>query len=287
MAIFFALLAFLGWGVGDIFGTAATRKIGPYSTTIWFIIFQGLIFLVFAPFFLSDLSRITTPVLILTFVLGFVAAAASATFYEAMKEGSASLSGTIVSSFAALTVLLSLIFLGEKITILQSLAIIITYFGVIFSALDPNLLQNKHILTSRPILFALTSMVCWGVYWTFIKIPVDQVGWYWPIVLSQFMYFSVYLYMKVRRIKLIKPTGSGILSLLLLNSLLLGIGSFSYNLGIERGLVAVVAPIAGAYSALFAILAYYIFRDPLSRKEVIGIIITLFGVILLSIVSSI
>ena len=30
-AIFFALISYLGWGIGDIFGTIASRKIGGYG----------------------------------------------------------------------------------------------------------------------------------------------------------------------------------------------------------------------------------------------------------------
>ncbi|MDP2671275.1 MAG: DMT family transporter [bacterium] len=286
MAILFAFLAFFGWGVGDIFGAVATRKIGPYSTTIWFIVFQFLLFIVFAPFFLSDLKNLTFALLLLNLALGLVAAAASTTFYEAMKEGSASLAGTLVGSFAALTVILSLIFLGEKINQPQSLSIIIIFAGIVISSLDFQDLKAQKLLSSRSVLFALVSMVCWGVYWAFLKIPVQELGWYWPIVLSQLMYVFVYFFMRVRRIKLVKPTFQGILPVLILNSLILGIGSFSYNLGIERGLVAVVAPIAGAYSALFAVLAYFVFRDPLRKKEIFGIVITLFGIVLLSIFSA-
>ncbi len=286
MAIIFALLAFFGWGVGDIFGTVASRKIGPYSTTIWFIFFQFLIFIVFAPFFLGELKNLTFGFLIINLILGLIAAGASTTFYEAMKEGSASLAGTIVGSFAALTVILSLIFLGERLSLPQSLAILIIFGGMIIALLDFKTLTQSKLLKSRSIVFALASMILWGIYWAFLKIPVQAIGWYWPIVFSQIMYFVVFIYMRFKKMKLEKPTAKGILPALVLNSLILGIGSFSYNLGIERGLVAVVAPIAGAYSVLFAILAYFVFHDKLRKKEGIGIVVTLVGIVLLSYFSS-
>lgn len=60
------------------------------------------------------------------------------------------------------------------------------------------------------------------------------------------------------------------------------IGSFGFNFGIEKGLSAIVAPIAGAYPALFALLAFIIFKDPITNQQKIGMIITLCGIILLA-----
>lgn len=285
MSLVFAFLAFFGWGVGDIFGTIATRKIGAYSTTIWFVVFQFLIFIVLAPFFLADLKGLTLSLLVINLALGLVSVVASTTFYEAMGAGSAPLAGTIVSSFAALTVILSIIFFHERLTPGQTIAILTIFLGIIISTLDLKNFKQHRLLNSRLTFYALVSMVSWGIYWAFLKIPVAQIGWYWPIVFSQITYPILLIVMKVRKIKLVRPTRS-IFPFLFLNSLILGIGSFSYNLGIQRGLVAVVAPISGAYSVLFAILACFVFRDPLTRRERGGIFITLLGIVLLSFLSA-
>lgn len=285
MSLVFAFLAFFGWGVGDIFGTISTRKIGAYSTTIWFVAFQFLIFIVLAPFFLADLKGLTLSLLVINLALGLVSVVASTTFYEAMGAGNAPLAGTIVSSFAALTVILSIIFFHERLTPGQIIAILTIFLGIIISTLDLKTFKQHRLLNSRLTFYALVSMVSWGIYWAFLKIPVAQIGWYWPIVFSQITYPILLIVMKIRKIKLVRPTRS-IFPFLFLNSLILGIGSFSYNLGIQRGLVAVVAPISGAYSVLFAILAYFVFRDPLTKRERGGIAITLLGIVLLSFFST-
>ena len=114
-AIFFALVAFFGWGTGDIFGTVATRKIGPYSTTFWYILLQVPIFAVLIPFFYGNLQNLTIEILILNTTLGLIGTIGLVAFYEGLKVGNAALVGTIAASFAALTVLLSIIFPLSKL----------------------------------------------------------------------------------------------------------------------------------------------------------------------------
>ena len=55
--IIFALVSYIGWGVGDIFGTIAARKLGAYSTTIWSYLSRVLIFSPYILFALPFLSK--------------------------------------------------------------------------------------------------------------------------------------------------------------------------------------------------------------------------------------
>jgi len=73
--------------------------------------------------------------------------------------------------------------------------------------------------------------------------------------------------------------------LLLPASLLISIGGFSYDIAISQGLVAVVAPIASSSVTLFVVLAFIFLKDPITRQQIIGIITTLIGIVLLSIFS--
>ena len=91
--------------------------------------------------------------------------------------------------------------------------------------------------------------------------------------------------MRIRNIKLQNPIKHKAVLPLLLNTILLGGGAFSLNIAIEKGLTAVVVPIAGAYPVLFALLAFFVFKDRITRQQIVGIIITLIGIVSLSIYS--
>ena len=68
---------------------------------------------------------------------------------------------------------------------------------------------------------------------------------------------------------------------LFLNALTLRGGDFAFNIGASMGLTATIAPIGGAYPTLFAVLSYFVFRDPLNKKQIAGIIIALTGLVAL------
>lgn len=132
-AIIFALISYLGWGIGDIFGTIASRKIGGYSTTFWYLLFQLPLFSLFIPFFLDNLKNLTPSLLILNVVLGIIGTIGLIAFFEGLKIGNASLVGTISASFAAVTMVLSTIFLKESITSYQVIASYISRFNSIYT----------------------------------------------------------------------------------------------------------------------------------------------------------
>lgn len=72
---------------------------------------------------------------------------------------------------------------------------------------------------------------------------------------------------------------------IIISTLLLRFGDFAYNIGISRGLTAIVVPIAGAYPTLFAVLGFLVFKDPIKRQQILGIVITLIGIVTLSMLS--
>ena len=127
------------------------------------------------------------------------------------------------------------------------------------------------------------AMILWGIYFTFIRIPIRQVGWFWPSYFAMLGVPIIWIYMLVRRIKLEKLPNSKITFLSLLNALLLTGGTFSYNFAVMSGQTSIVAPIAGSYPVLFVVLAYFVFKDRLNKQQIFGIVTTLTGIVLLSV----
>ena len=284
-AILFAVISYLGWGTGDIFGTIATRKIGAFSTTLYSYILRVAIFALYIPFALAELSHITKDIFLINVVLGVLLLIGFIAFNEALRTASAPLVGTIAASFVIVVVILSIIFLKDSISTQQFIAILIIFLGLVLSTSDFRKLKEDRVLTSRGIFLAFVAMMTWGIYFTFIKIPVREIGWFWPNYISFTLFPLILVFTHVRKIKLNAPNYKGALIPLLGTVLLTGIAEFSFNSAISRGLTAIVAPIAGSYPTLFAVLAFLIFKDPITRQQIFGIIVTLIGIVLISIFS--
>ncbi len=284
-AIIFALVSYIGWGVGDIFNVFVARKLGAYSTSFLFTLGMLLISIFYGPFVLADLKNLTTEILLLNLSLGLLLAIAALCFNKGIQIGNPSLVGTIASSFAALVVVFSIIFLGERVNGNQLFAIVIIFTGIILASLNFAALKREKNLINKGVLFALAAMLLWGLYFTFIKIPIREIGWFWPSVISSFSTLVLLSLVRLRGVRLVKPKENKTLIYLILTIITVKSAELSFNYALSKGLTVVVAPIAGSYATLFVVLAFFIFKDPITRQQILGIITTLIGIVLLSIFS--
>lgn len=285
-AIFFALISFIGWGISDLMVTISARKLNAYSATFWSLVISILLLSLYAPFVLGSLENLTLNVFLLNIFLGFFLLAGIIAYREGLIVGSSPLVVTIAASYSVVTTILSIIFFKEQLTIFQGLSIVVIFVGIILSMLDLQDLIKRKLRVDKGLVFALISMVLWGIYFTFIKIPVSKIGWFWPNYFS-FLFFIpfVFWFIKLRKIKLYKPNYNKAFPSLLTSIIFARAGELSFNLGIATGLSSIVAPIAGASPILFIILAFFFLKDPITRQQIAGIITTLAGIVLLSVFS--
>lgn len=262
------------------------RRLASYSLLLWSFILSSIALAFYVPFVSYELSGLTWGLLIFILVNGIMGLYfGTFVYYEALKKGNRALVGTISSSFPAIAILVSVIFLGERITIPQIAAIVIIFIGLILSGLDFSEIKKKNILADKSVILALVTMVCWGTWIALLKIPISRLGWFWPNYLTFLLFPLLFIFLKIKKIKIEIPSTKMVFVPLVLSTALVRIAEFSYNLGISRGLVTIVAPIAGANPTLFVILAFIFLKDKITKQQIGGIIITLVGIVLLSFLS--
>lgn len=282
ISIILALISFFGWGIGDIFGTISARKIGAHSTTYWNLVLGLLASSIYIPFALNDIQHFNLQVIVTSLILGIVFVIGFIAFNEGLRIANPALVGTIAASFAMLTVIFSVIFFKEKITALQIFCIVMIFFGLLLSSINIKDLQKLKRKFNKGILLAFVAMLCWGAYYTFIRIPVDQVGWFWPQYITFSLFPLLFIYIKFTHKRLRSWSKNRVFLPLFMNAILLAIGEFSFNFAISKGSSAIVASIVGAYPVLFAVIAFFVFKDPISKQQIAGIVISLLGIVFLS-----
>lgn len=282
MAILFALLAFAGWGVGDIFGALSARRIGSIYTFFWMAIFSLVILSFYIPF-AGPIASI--PMFIFAFLLNMIDFYGTVVYLKALTIGNASLVGTIAGSFGFVSAILSIIILGESINLMQGLGILLAVVGVILASFKFEDVKNKNVgkmLAEPSIKYAFIALISWGLYYAFLRIPVKSIGWFWTQYSWNFLFIAFILLGKVKKDVVHVLTNRGHLLFVLLYTLIISVGIFSYNLGITYGFTSVVAPIAGSSTVLFVILSRIIFKEKLTTQQKIGICSSLLGIIILS-----
>lgn len=277
-----ALLAYIGWGTGDIFGTLATRKIGGFSTVFWMFALRSIFMLGLAPLFISQFSSLNSNVILFSLGLGVIKIIGEISYFEALRINSASIVGTIGATFSAVVVILSVLFLGESASLNQSITIFIVLIGLVLCTLNFRDLKKSSVFNLGTALSFL-AMLFWGIYFTFIKLPINQTGsWFWPSYISFLTFPLIYLYLRIRKYSLKVPFKHISFLPVFMVAFLIALGDFSFNIANSIGLTALVAPVAGAYPTLFVTLAFFIFKDPITKQQILGIITTLVGIVLLS-----
>lgn len=286
MAIIFALVALVGWGVGDIFGTKVARRIGNVYGFFWLHIF-GLIFSsLYIPWagVIESLSYF-----LLAYLLSLLVSFDSLLYFRGLEVGNASLVGTIAGSFSIITIALSMIFFGEKVTLVQMAGIILVILGIILSSIkiEDSKRKTYQSLSSNPgIIYALIAMVGWGIYFAFIRIPAEKIGWFWSYYPANFNAFLLIPFglIKSNAFDIFKKPKIFIHAVLFM--ILVTAAMFAYNLGILSGFTSIVAPIAGSYPVLFVILTRIVFKDRLSGQQKLGVISALAGILVISFASA-
>jgi drug/metabolite transporter (DMT)-like permease len=284
-AIVYALLTYIGWGAGDIFGAIYSRKVGGYAATFWSSLLRLIFFLFYIPFVIPNLHHLTFANISLTCILSIIFLIGACLFFEAFRSTNASLVGTIAAAFVVPTILFSVIFLHETLTFHQSITISIIILGLLLTTLDGEIFRGKKIVLDKGIIFAFITMILWGIYFAFIKITVKELGWFLPSYTAYLFCPIILLIMRVKKIPLNPPYKNHGIPIFIAFTVLSSLGNLAYNLGIEKGYVSTVIPIAGSYPTLFVLLAFIVFKDKVKKLQMVGICISLIGIVIFSILS--
>lgn len=282
-AIFLAFITFIGWGTGDLFTIVATRRIGANLTTFGIFFCSFILSLIILPFAPHNVANITLPLLLLNIFLGLLYVSGNVLISEAFRVSSAPLVGIIIQAFPAVVLLLSALIFKDVITTTQMVFISIIFLGVILCSVDFKKLRAQEKILDKGTILALVAMVFLSIFFTFSRILINNYGWFLPSFIATACFPIIYLFLKVRKEKFIVPKQTKVLLALFMAGFLIRSGDFALNFGLSLpNSSSIVAPIASASPILFVIMSYFIFKDPLTKQQIIGIVITLTGIVLIT-----
>lgn len=282
--ILFGLGAMLAWGIMDFLAAVACRKIGDYRAFFW-PQFIGFGFIIFASFFFGHpvaLDRIFW----LLAVAGVLDMIGFIYFYRGLGKGLVGVVSPITSMFAAVTVVLSVIFLGEKVTVLQISSIILIIIGCFLVSTDiREFLKFKKAKLAEGVKEGLIAMVAWGILFVLIAISARAVGWFMPVLIMRiFLIFPFLAFAGLKKIPL-KFEWTKSLTLLIIIMAILDVSAFFIlNMGMIGNEASIVAPVSAAYPLISIYLAYVFLKERMVLNQYIGAGVAISGLVLLSIV---
>jgi uncharacterized membrane protein len=264
-----ALSAALCWAVGAVLVKHGFATIPPLWNNI---INNALAVLIWIPVVLVlSKSHIQIPPIEVSLII-LAASVLFQFFYYSLSKGQVSLTGTVIAIYPMITILLSYLFLGERLSGLQYLGVGLILLGGIAVAF-PNKKQVLHTDGLSWLPWGLAGALCLGAGDFLSKSSINQIGSYSHIFFLSLVAMALsginYIIDKPNRpvprffTRSFLPSFIGILLHL--------VGALCFLLAFDYGPISLISPVSSVYPALMALLAVRFLKDKVNLIQGIGI----------------
>lgn len=278
--LLFSLSAALLFACGQILVKKGLMHISPLWNNI---ITNVLALIIWVPtvLVLSNFSIvIPSPLILLTILIG---GACYSLFFYAISKGSISLTGPLSALYPVSTVLLSFIFLHERIYGLQYVGISASLIGVFLIALpEKNIgkLAAKHF---DWVIWGIASALVSGTGDFLAKVVSNSIGSYSQIfflaILAQGLSIGNFLLDKKGR-TVPRLSGKKMIPTLL-GTIILSIGMMLFLLALRFGKASLVVPVSSIYPGLIVLFAALFLGERVTKKQLYGVIGIIAGIMMI------
>lgn len=274
MPIFLFIIAIsLLWGTGGVLVKKGFTNLSPWQTYALDTIASALpLWLLYGVLNGGNLFTLT-PLAIFTalFVSVFYAF-----FYITIHAGQLSLTYPIIASYPIFTVILALLFLGERLNIPALLGIGLTVIGMILISI-PQKISYKF---EKWVYLAIFVALGFGVAGYLEKLAFRTVN---NATFVMFLGFAqaiiVVLWRTLKKDSFPKiTTKSALYSLLGL--MLFNLGNIIFFHSLERGLASIIVPLSNTYVVITVIFSFWFLKEKVAFHQILGIASVVLGVIL-------
>lgn len=285
MNILPGLIAMFAWGAVDFLSAKSARKIGSLLTFFWMQITSFLLVLIYFLFNfqklnITDISR----AILITVTPAFFFTIGTFAFYKGLSIGQASLVTPIMGSWAMITAVLSIIFLNEILKINQIIAIISIILGIILVSTNIKGSFKNKLSFFTGTKEGIISMLSYGIAAFLLAFAIKSLGWFIPAFFCRlFILIFIILYAFFSKQSLRAKFQPSTWNLILPIAFLDIIAFFAYSIGVSSEYASIVAPIAASSPLVTTILAQIFLKEKLVLSQIFGVIITIFGLILISV----
>jgi drug/metabolite transporter (DMT)-like permease len=181
VGVLLGLTAALVWGTTDVVATLASRRVGSLvataGTQIVSLAAIALLVLVTGTRLPDDPSVIATAL-----ASGVISATAYLAFFTALRHGPITIVSPVVSMYGGLTVVLSVLLLGEALAPLQAVGVVVATSGVVLAAVAFDGGIRRARLVGPGVAYAMVALVAFAAVTIILSGPIRSAGWL-PIML--------------------------------------------------------------------------------------------------------
>jgi drug/metabolite transporter (DMT)-like permease len=285
VGIALGLTAALCWGLSDVCATFASRRASPFGIVLGFHALSIAALLV-AVAFVGGLGAATGEAVLVLLANGLAGASAYVFFYRALAAGPISIVSPIVSGYAAVTVVLAVLVLGERLGGGEIMAVVVAFAGVLLASADVRQLQRIERQEVRGILLAVFAMSLIGVFLFWIAYYTEELGWLVPILLGR-IFTAVFLVAAAvgGRSWRLGERSRLVLGLIVAIATLDTVGYVAFNVGVQHDETSLVATAAAPYAIVPIVVGVAFLHERPAPSQWVGVAAVIAGIVLLGLFS--
>lgn len=287
MGLAFGLGAAVCWGFADFLAALASRRIGALRVVLAFhvVAMVALVALVVA---VDGLAGVTWKDVLPFVAIGALGWLSYLVFYRALAIGPISVVSPIVSGYAAITVLLAVVIIGERLSPLATTAVVVTIAGVMLASADVRGVVSASLPSKAVtgLLLAILAMALLGAFVFGIAYYQAELGWLAPIVLGRgFTLLFLFGHAAVTRQVTLPVRTPRLLWTILFLALLDTGGYVFFNIGAGVAETAIVAAASAPYALVPIVLGVFLLAERPTQTQWAGVGLVIAGIVGLGVVA--
>ena len=269
-----------GWGIYDFFAGIYSKKIGPYKTFFWSQL-AGLFFVLLLMSLFTFTLNIPAWIIFLLPIAALFYSAGYLLFMKGFEIGNISIVAAIMNLWAVFTMLIAFIFMGQRLSALQSIGVLMIISGATLASLNWSDLKNKRFQLSSGVKETVLGAFFFGVFWNISEVISEKIGW---LLTTLFVKIGIILFLLLlsflikRELCLTKASPKTKLMVVLMGIIEAGAVAI-VNFGLTIGDAILITPIASALSVVTITMAILFLKDKVTKLQGLGIVTAISGII--------
>lgn len=269
-----------GWGLYDFLGGVFAKQIGPYKSFFWSQL-AGLASILLLGFLIVPSMDIPSGVMLLFPIAALLYSAGYLFFFKGFEIGNLSIVAATMNLWAVFTMLFAFTFMGQRLSTIQTVGVLIILAGVTLASLNWSEIQQRRFQLSSGVKEAIAGAFFFGIYWNVSEIIVEEVGWLVSTALIKLgivIFMFLFSFLSKHEMELAGAGAKTISAIFFMGAVEAGAVAV-VNYGLTIGDAILITPIASALSIVTILLAIIFIKDKITNLQGFGIATAVVGIV--------
>ena len=187
-----------------------------------------------------------------------------------------------INLWAVFTMLFAFIFMGQRLTTIQTVGVLMIISGATLASLNWSDVRNRGFQLSAGVKEAISGAFFFGVFWNISEIISEEMGWLFTtlfVKIGIILFLLVFSFLVKREISLSKAA-TQTKYMVVLMGIIEASAVALVNFGLTIGDAILITPIASALSIVTITLAIIFLKEKITKLQGVGMIAAIAGIIL-------